>query len=406
MLLICGSAFFSGAETAFFNLSRRQISSLSQSKHRVQKMTAKLAEAPKKLLTCLLLGNMGVNVLYFSTSSVLAFKVGGNTGRGWGVGTAFLCFLILVMFGEIVPKSMAYLNSYKGSILATVPCYVCVQVLGPIQAVFNFLIAEPVVRVLLGPRRHAEAITINQLKMVIESSRHRGLISSDETQLLGEIIELGFLKVRHIMCPRVDMAACNLNSSAGEIKNLLRDHNMTKIFAYVGSIDNIVGTIRLNSILLNPEKAVKELLEPVHFVPEQKTVESLLVFFRTRRVDAAVVVDEYGGIAGAVDIERVVQELLGPSEIPAGIEPIQQVGPLTYRLAGNLPIHEWADAFGVEPSQSRLTTIGGLATALLGKVPHSGDVAYLKNLKFTVEKVRKYRIESLILSLETEEAKQ
>jgi CBS domain containing-hemolysin-like protein len=180
---------------------------------------------------------------------------------------------------------------------------------------------------------------------------------------------------------------------------MLKNH-LTKLPVYVRTIDNIVGLVHLRQLLLKADMSLDKLVQQVNFVPEQKTVESLLEFFRRTGTDTAIVVDEYGGIAGSVRLEDIAEELLGPIELGSGVEPIEQLGPFEYRLAGNLTIHDWAEAFGIEPTETRLSTIGGLVTALVGKIPKSGDVAYLKNLKFTVESVRKHRIETLILTLE------
>ena len=113
----------------------------------------------------------------------------------------------------------------------------------------------------------------------------------------------------------------------------------------------------------------------------------------------AVVVDEYGGIAGAVCVEDIVEELLGPIEAGQA-EPIEQIGPMEYRLLGDLAIHDWAEAFGIDTQEMQLATIGGLVTALLDKIPRVGDSAYLQNLKFTVEKMSGRRVEAVVLSLE------
>ncbi|MHC4145244.1 MAG: transporter associated domain-containing protein [Planctomycetota bacterium] len=131
-----------------------------------------------------------------------------------------------------------------------------------------------------------------------------------------------------------------------------------------------------------------KIVQKVNFVPEQKTIESLLEFFRKSRTDTAIVVDEYGGIAGYVCLEDIAEELFG------------QMGPFEYRLAGSLAIHDWAEVLGIDLAETRQVTIGGLVTALLGRIPRPGDQAYLKNLKFTVEKVRKRRIETLLLTFE------
>ena len=183
------------------------------------------------------------------------------------------------------------------------------------------------------------------------------------------------------------------------MRRILAAHHLTKLPVYNGVIDNIVGLVNLRQLFLHPDLPVGKLVYKVNFVPEQKTVESLLEFFRSSKTDIAVAVDEYGGIAGVVALEDIVEELVGPIEPLKGIEPVKQLGPLTYRLAGSLAIHDWADAFGIDIAESRLATIGGLVIALLGKIPRPGDVAYLRNLKFTVELVRRHTIESVVLEL-------
>ena len=180
----------------------------------------------------------------------------------------------------------------------------------------------------------------------------------------------------------------------------MQKKHLTKLPVYVKKIDNIVGLVSFRQILLHPDTSLDKLVQQVNFVPEQKTIESLLEFFRKSHTDTAIVVDEYGGIAGSIRLEDIAEELFGPIEVTDQIEPIEKIGPFEYRLAGNLAIHDWASAFGIDPAQTQFATIAGLLTAALGKIPKAGDVAYLKNLKFTVERVRKHRIETLILNLE------
>ena len=400
LLLLAGSAFFSGVETAFFNLSRRQTSLLQKSKHKLQNLAAKLLNKPRQLLGCLLLGNITVNVLFYAVASVLTVRVKQQSGAGAAAITACISFAVLVLFGEILPKSLAYANSKSISITAALPAFLCLQIFAPIQFVFRFLIIEPVLRLLLGPQQPAKPMTTGEFKSLIEQVRKRGLITADENKLLTEIIELGFLKARHVMRPRVDMIACAVTDPPQTAREMMLKNRLTKLPIYVRSKDNIVGLVYLRQLLLEADTSLDKLVQQVHFVPEQKTVESLLEFFRKTRTDTAIVVDEYGGIAGSVRLEDIAEELLGPIEPTSGIEPIEQIGPLKYRLAGNLAIHDWAQSFGIEPAETQLSTIGGLVTALLGKIPKSGDVAYLKNLKFTVERVRKRRIETLILTFE------
>lgn len=404
VLLLCGSAFFSGAETAFFNLTRRQITLLRKSKHKLHNLVSKLLDKPKQLLSCLLFGNITVNVLFFAAGSVLTVRISEQVGSGAAAVTALVTFSILVLFGEIVPKSVAFTNSRFFSELSALPAFLLLQVLAPVIFVIRILTVEPALRLLLGRPQGRQPISTAEFKFLIDQLRKRGLITADENRLLGEIIQLGFLKVRHVMRPRVDMIACSVKDPAGAALERMRKNRLTKLPVYVDRIDNIVGLVHLRQLLLQPTTSLDKLVQPVHFVPEQKTVESLLEFFRKSGTDIAIVVDEYGGIAGSVRLEDIAEELLGPIEITPGIEPIEQIGPFEYRLAGSLAIHDWADAFGVDFEETRISTVGGLVTATLGKLPKAGDVAYLENLKFTVEAVKKRRIETLILTLEADTA--
>jgi len=400
LLLLAGSAFFSGAETAFFNLSRRQINLLEKSKHKLQNLAARLLNKPGQLLSCLLFGNMTINVLFYAVASVLTIRVGRQIGAVAAAITACLGFVTLVLFGEILPKSLAYANSKSISIATALPLFLCRQVFTPILFVFRFLIIAPTLRLVLGPGKLPKPVTTNEFKSLIEQVRKRGLITADENRLLAEIIELGFLKVRDCLQPRVDMITCAVTDSTQTARELMLKNQMTKLPVYAGTIDNIVGLVGLRRLLLRPDVSLDKLVQQVNFVPEQKTVESLLEFFRKTHTDTAIVVDEYGGIAGSVCLEDIAEELLGPIELTDGIEAIEQIGPFEFRLAGNLTIHDWSEAFGLDPTETRISTIAGLVTALLGKIPKTGDVAYLKNVKFTVERVRKHRIETIILTLE------
>jgi putative hemolysin len=400
LLLLCCSAFFSGAETAFFNLTRRQRKQIEESEHKIQKLSAKLLKKPSQLLSCLLFGNMLVNVLFFAVASTLAARIGRQMNVAAAATAALLAFAVLVLFGEIFPKSLAYANSGSLSVAASLPALLCLRIFTPVVSVFRLLIVEPTLRLLLGPAKQPKPITTGEFKSLTEQVRKRGLLTDDENRLLGEIIELGFLKVRHVMRPRVDMIACAVTESSRRALEMMQKNGRTKLPVYAGSIDDIVGLVHLRQILLNPDTPLDKLVERINFVPEQKAVESLLEFFRRSHTDIAVAVDEYGGIAGSVRLEDIAEELLGPIELAGEMEPIESTGPFEYRLAGNLAVHEWADVFGIEMAETRFSTIGGLVTALLGKIPKSGDVAYLRNLKFTVERVRRHRIETVILTLE------
>lgn len=402
-LLVC-SGFFSGSETAFFNISRRQMQGFHTSKNRLENMAASLLLVPNRLLTSILLCNMMINVLYFAFGSVLSINLGKSIHPAIAGVTAVASFLALLLFGEMLPKSIAYCNSRRFCLAATPICYLFVRVLAPLLAVFETVVVKPAVRLLTfhpGGVKKAESVNANLLRTLIETSRKEGLIGKDENELLLEIIEFSHLKVRHVMTPRVDMLAGEICESPDNILRMMYENKLTKMPVYSKEIDNIVGMIRLRQLLLEPDKPISKLMVKIDFVPEHKSVESMIKFFQKRGIDTAIAVDEYGGIAGQVQLEDIIDDLIDPIlDKREHLDPIEQIGPMEYRLAGNLAIHDWAHAFGLIPGKSRMSTVGGFMASLLGSMPKAGDVAYLSNVKLTVEKVSRHRIDSLLLSFE------
>lgn len=398
--LLLASAFCSGSETAFFNLPRRQIRHFATSTSAIERLIAALMQDTNRLLTALLFANMAVNVLYFAISSMLSIQAARAAGVTAGTATAFVCFLLLLLAGEILPKSLAYANTRWFCLLAAPPLYLLLGTLSPLLKCLDYLLVQPAVRLVCSPSSRSSPVTAAQLKLLLETSRRKGLIGEDENLLLAEILKFSFLKVRHVMQPRVEMPACSIAVPAAQMRAMMHRQHLVKMPVYTHSIDALSGIVYLRDLLLNPEAEPSSLIKSVSYVPEQQSVESLIQFFRTTGQDMAVAVDEYGGIAGCVRFEDVVEHLLGPMDQDAEQPPIEQLGPLSYRLAADLSIYDWKDAFGVDLEETHLTTLGGFVTALLGYIPHVGDTARLKNMTFTVESVQNNRILAVILTLE------
>ncbi|MFC1764883.1 hemolysin family protein [Planctomycetota bacterium] len=398
-IFLCGSACCSGAETAFFSLTRRQVQGMRRSNQRLGHLVANLLDRPGDLLGALLFGNLVVNTLFFATSSVLMIEVQRKGSLFVAAIVGVVTFFALVLFGEILPKSLAYAHPQRFSRVMALPTVLMVRGLTPVVRIIRTFVSEPCLRLILGPRREARSLTADEFKVLIDASHQQGLITARQGRLLAEVIDLNLLRVRHVMKPRVDLVACEMQTPIVEAHRLMQTQGVTHLFIYQGTLDNIVGQITYRDLLLQPETPLQQLMGPVLFVPEQKTVESLLQFFRKMRVDTVAVVDEYGGVAGAVQIEDVAETLFGPLDIDEQAEPMEQVGPFQYRLAGSLPIHEWASALGIELEEAEVASVGGWVTTLLGRIPRAGDEVVWQDLYFKVEAVKNHRIETLILTI-------
>jgi CBS domain containing-hemolysin-like protein len=275
---------------------------------------------------------------------------------------------------------------------------------GPVLWVIQEVTIGPITRVIAPGRRRGGEISAGELSDVLDLAARRGTIDRDAGAMLQEILELTGLRTCDIMIPRVDMIARDIATPRAALIQTFKDTGLTRLPVYDGDVDNVVGIIVARALLLSPRKPLRELLRPVTFVPEAASVERLLVGFRVNSTKLAIVVDEYGGTAGLVTLEDVLEEIVGEMPDPREIasEPaVREIGEGLYVLDGNLPIHEWADAFDIDLRRQRITTVGGFVTWLLGRIPRIGDTATYRNLHFTVESLHRRRIGRLRLQLYT-----
>ncbi|MCD6394494.1 MAG: DUF21 domain-containing protein, partial [Planctomycetes bacterium] len=266
LLLLCCSAFFSGSETAFFNVSRRRRQAFAGSARRLENMAARLLRMPNRLLTSILLGNMTVNVLYFAMASVLAINLAQSTHPAAAGITGVVSFVALLLFGEMLPKSLAWSNSTRFCLAATPVCYVFVRLLAPLLALFEFAVVKPTVRMLTfhpQPDTDGMEANVSRLKTLIEASRKQGLITANENQLLLEILEFSHLKVRHVMRPRVDMSACEISTAGPDVRRIMSENNLTKMPVYTRRLDDMAGFVHIRKLLRGPDKPAEDLVHTI-----------------------------------------------------------------------------------------------------------------------------------------------
>ncbi|MBN1817213.1 MAG: HlyC/CorC family transporter [Sedimentisphaerales bacterium] len=400
VVLLCCSAFCSGSETAFFNVSRREQRSFRTSANKLQQMAGWLLQHPERLLTTLLLGNMLVNVLFFSLASVLTVNLNDKAGHAVAVIVATISFFAVLLLGEMLPKSIAYSRSHSIVLWATPMWFVAVRILGPVLHFMQVWIVAPLLRLLLGSPNPAssQAATVDQLKSLLNASRQQGLLSEPESRLMSEVLEFGMLRARHVMVPRVDMILCDVTDTPDAIRRRMQDRCLDIVPIYENRTDNVIGLLHLRDLLRHSESPIRSLLHTAVFVPEQKTVESLFAYFRKTHDDVVLVVDEYGGIVGLIREDDIIDQLFGSSPSGHLTKPVEQLGPLTYRLSGDLPIHDWAVLFGIDPGELRVTTVGGLTVALLGRLPKAGDILSLDTIEIRVEQVSRHRVDSIVIT--------
>ena len=398
--LLAASGFFSGSETAFFSLSPGQVHRLRQGGR--GKRLARLIARPQSTLNLLLLSNMMVNVAFASISAVVVLNIRQANGAAWAAAMSIGALLALILFGEVTPKMLAVTITERWAVFASRPIWLFGSVLRPVLWTLETLFVTPLTRLLAPHPPASRVITTEELQALLDLSAKRGHLDDGAHALLQEIVELGELRVADVMVPRVDMTAWNIAEPRRHLLHLIRDQRLRRVPVYEGSIDNILGLIHAKRALLSPRAPLRDLIAPIPFVPVTASVERVLLRFRQTGRQVAIAVDEYGGTAGLIALEDILDEIVG--DLPRGDD--HRAGPAVvpvsgreYMLDGNLAIHEWADAFDIDLQGGRISTVGGFVMALLDRLPAVGDTVRYRNLQFTVEAMRDRRIATLRLTL-------
>lgn len=412
VLLLITSGFFSGSETALFSLSRHQRARFARSDSVSARAILTLLTETRALLITLLLGNMTVNVLYFVVSSVLVIKA-SDSGRVGGLGLAALTIaplLAIILLGEVMPKLVASRLPSNFATIIALPMLGVHRLLSPIRITSSVLIITPLSR-LLAPPAPSPDLSAEELDAMLQLSQHHGVIDHGEQRVLEQVLELSQLKVRNLMVPRVDVQAFDLDDPPEKLMELIRRTRLRHIPAFRGDLDAVVGLIySRQTMLAQPQSAadIDKLVRQVKFVPELQRADHTLIELRKTGTTFAIAVDEYGGTAGVITLEDLVEHLVG--NIPGAYEQngeveVEPLGKNRWRVDADLSVHEWVDVFGRHQQfeAARLlasaNTIGGLVMAELGRVPRVNDAIGIGNVRLTVDRMNGHRIEAVVIEL-------
>jgi CBS domain containing-hemolysin-like protein len=396
--LLVGSAFFSCSETALFGLTEAERSALRRDQRLAGRSVEALLADPRMLLITILLCNNTANLLYFVTSSILVMRADGSVVALLGLAVGSLVLLILA--GEVLPKLLANSNRCRFAVLVAPGLLALHRAIAPLRLVLDRIVVTPLGR-LTAPRRRPARLSCEELAALIAASGRRGTLDREEQRILQDVITLGGLRVRDVMTPRVRVAAVPLSASSADVEALCASTRFTRLPVYNGDLDRIVGLLQVKRYLLDRHRPLAEFVVPARYVPEVATLDQLLAHFRETGTETAIVVDEYGGTAGVVSLEDVVEEIVGDIDLgPVGgpREP-EVLGPGRYRVAGDMSVREWAEAFGQRLVSPRVSTLGGLITSRLGRAARPRDVIGLGNVRLEVEVVDRARIASAIVEL-------
>ncbi len=402
-VLLLLSAFFSGSETAFFSLSKDQISSIQEKKQRNAELLVSLMDKQSDLLVTILFGNTLVNVAASVLATAAMFELCGYYGFRdvYGVAAAVVFMpLLLLIVGEVTPKSIALRNSQKFALRAAPVISLFGTIFHPVVVVLRKISVMTTIFKVRG--RPHPFLSEEEVKTLFRMSGEEGVFEEDEKEMIDSIFEFGETVVKEVMVPRTDICAIEVGMSRNDVVDIIREHGHSRIPVYQESIDDVVGLLYAKDLLRyirEPDKDfnLASILRKAHFVPENKNIDDLLREFKRDKMHLAIVVDEYGGTSGLVTMEDLLEEIVGEifDEYDVEEKLFEVINENTLLADGKLDIGEFNETFDVELPAEDSETLGGFLLDQLGEVPAAKRSLEYDGLEFIVEKVIKHRIVSI-----------
>jgi CBS domain containing-hemolysin-like protein len=355
-----------------------------------------LLNSPRGTLNTILTGNMLVNV---TTSALITQTLMGLTGqKGLGLACGLATFLLLV-FGEVTPKSFAISHAEGFACFISRPLHLFTKLISPICLAWS-KIADFFSHRIIGRQHLREPfLTEEEIRGLVSIGEKEGVISKEEEQMISTVFDFGERHVNEIMRPRVDIVAIDINADSSHLEKALKASRHSRIPVYKDRVDNILGVIYAKEYLLSPQEAWQDKVSPVLFVPETKTIEELLLEFQSKKSYVAIVTDEYGGTSGLITIEDILEEIVGEihDEYDSEEKLIVPIDEHTASVSGNTSLHDLNEELNTHFKAKGTQTVGGFMIHLFGRIPKSGESTKYRNYIFTVDDVRKHRIRKVTM---------
>ena len=402
IILLILSAFFSSAETALTTVNKIRIRSLADEGNKRAKSVLKVTDDSGKMLSAILIGNNIVNLSAASLTTSLAYIFGGSMVA---IASGILTVLIL-LFGEITPKTMATIHSEKMSLLYAPVIHFFMKIMTPLIFVINGLSTGVLLLLRIDPKAKNTAMTENELRTIVDVSHEDGVIESDEREMINNVFDLGDARAKDVMVPRVHVTFADINSTYTELIEIFREDKFTRLPIFEDTTDNVVGTINMKDLLLydnTKEFNIRDILREAYFTYEYKSISELLVEMRQASFNIAIVLDEYGETAGLITLEDILEEIVGEihDEYDENEEDfIQEISDREYIVEGSINLDDLNDRLDLNLSSEEYDSLGGFIIEYLDRLPEKGDsITTEEGIRMVVETLDKNRIESVHLYL-------
>jgi putative hemolysin len=401
-LVIC-SALLTGAEAAYFSLGRNRLKRLTHAAGGTA--DSPLIERPHELLVTLLVGITLVNIGAAAIATTVAVEL---FGEQFGFAVEMIAMIVvLTTFGEVLPMTIAVKHPEMFLAVVRRPVAWLGKLLTPVRVALGALTVVTLRLMGSADQVRRPELTEEELRALVDVGASEGVVERGEREMIHKVFQLEDTQVRSVMVPRTDMFCLDVTTPREQILPALREELHSRVPVYEGSIDVIVGVLYTKDLLpfvgggLPRDFDLRAHLHPPYFVPESKRADQLLQEFQAKRLHLAIVVDEFGGTAGLVALEDLLEELVGEiaDEYDEPERLVQRLDAKTYRVAGKLPIDELRALTGLAVNDEDYETVGGWVLDLFGRVPHKAERLETADFVVTVEKVERTRVVEVLVAL-------
>lgn len=411
LLLIGMSAFFSSAETALTTVNKVRIKTLVDEGNRSAIIVQKILDRHSKMLSAILIGNNIVNISASSLATTMTIRYIGNYAVGITTG---LMTLLVLLFGEILPKNTAMLFPEKISLAYARIIYFLIRLLTPLIFLVDQLSKGLMFLLHVDPNKKASHMTETELKTYVDVSHEDGVIETEEREIIYNVFEFSDAVAKDVMIPRIDMSTVSVDATYDELFSVFKENMYTRIPVYEGSNDNIIGLVNIKDFMFVANKEdfkIQDILRNAYYTYEFKKTADLMIEMREKPFNVAFVLNEYGSCVGMITLEDLLEEIVGEirDEYDADEEDlIKEVGERQYLVEGGMKLDDVNDSIGTDLESEDYDSIGGIIIEILDRMPVPGDeVTTPDGIILRVQNVEQNRITKVLLTIpakaETEE---
>lgn len=410
LILLALSAFFSSAETCLTTVNKMRIKSLADDKNKNASLVLKLIEEKTQMLSAILIGNNVVNLSASSLTTTFAMKLAKSSGMSdsvsaiTGIATGIITILVLI-FGEIIPKSLATMNAERLSLIYAKPIYGLTNILRPISFLMNQL-SNGLMHLLHVKSNHSPAITEGELRTILDVSHEEGVIESEERQMITNVVDFGDSMAKDVMVPKMDVGFVSADISYQELFDVYKELRHTRMPVYSESRDNVIGIINVKDLFFYEDARdkfdVTTIMREPYFTYEYKKISELFFEMKKESIPLAVVLDEYGATAGILTLEDLIEEIVGEirDEYDTNEEDeITKIDDENFILLGIAKLDDINDELGIDLESEDYDSIAGHIINLLDHFPKAGETVQDEYAEYRVLEATNNRIDKVKVHL-------